>query len=177
VAETHAIYPVVPMVRSLAVTVAVLGAAGLGVVLLLGTTGGEVLGDVVGCALVALLWGLLMWVVTRGRALRQLDGLPEASGPPRGTERGAVRRGALNAVAMAVAMGAVAAAFALVGAADAPSAVIPGIAIGAGLWQALQARDLRRWEHRSGRRVHTRAGARRFAWTRAQAREQLVLAQ
>jgi succinate dehydrogenase hydrophobic anchor subunit len=173
VAAGHA---VAPMQVTAAATLAVLSILGLTVAILLGPGPRAALQLVFGCLFMALFWGLFMWLTFRARLIRQRAHLPVVRRPVDRDSREAVRRGLISAVVVALAATVSAGALALLGIEGRNGLGITlGVVLGAGLWTALQARDLRRWEASTDLMLYTRRGARRFAWTGGQAQAQLVL--
>lgn len=169
-------YAVAPTQVATAVALAAIGVLQLMVALFFVSGRHAVLVLIFGCTFMALFWGLLMWLAFRARIVRRRADLPVIERPVNRDERQGVRRGLVSAVVLALSVDAAAGVMALLGIEDADGVGITlGILLGAALWLALQARDLRRWEAATSLTLFTRSGARRVAWTGGQAQEQLVL--
>jgi hypothetical protein len=171
----EASHPVVAMKWTMAAGATVVGLLGLSAALYRSSSPGAAIAVLVGGVLAALFWGLLMWITLRKKSAQLLEGLPTVVGSGVGSPGRAVRRGLELTVVVAIAAGLWVAVLALWDSETDPAVIVWGIILGAGLLNALQARDLRRWEERNGLVVCSRQGAQRISWTKAQAREHLVL--
>lgn len=169
-------YAVAPTQATTAATLAVLGVLGLVAALFVSSGPHAVFRLVFGCLFFALFWGLFMWLAFRTKLIRQCADLPVVEAPADRDPRLAVRRGLISAVVVAVAVTVAAGLLALLDLEGANGVGITlGVVLGAALWTALQARDLRRWEATTRLTLYTRSGGRRFAWTGGQAQVRLVL--
>jgi uncharacterized membrane protein YjgN (DUF898 family) len=149
----------------------VLGTVFLGAVVALSSTHVSAL---VGGLGFAVFFGLLSWLLARGRRWRVWATAHRAGrGRPR-DPRPAFRRGLVFSLLLTLAEIAVLVVFAwLWGLKDV--GFVAGIVLGCAVLQGLVARDLRRWQEENQLVVCRKVGARRVAWTGAQAEGRLVV--